>query len=351
MSDIFKDFELIWVVLAPLILVGLFVYDQGKRRRLLDFLLSRKLVSALIVGRSFERRLWKMILRATALLLIACAIMRPQWGSQKVELQRQGIDLAFVVDTSKSMLAEDVQPSRIDRVKQELGYFVDNVLQDDRISLVAFAGTARTLCPMTLDRSAFAIFLDELAIGLIPQGGTDLGRALEAALDSFGDDVRNHKAIMVFSDGEAHGGIPKAVVEEANKLGVRVYTVGVGRDEGVRIPLFDEAGSRVYLKDGEGNVVTTRLEDRILKTVAQQSNEGAYVNLTQGRNNLEKIYLDNVKKIEERELRASKEERKIDRFQWFLAAALILLMLDALIPLGVKRGAEAKPNTTRRVAA
>ncbi len=350
MSDIFADIELVWLVLAPLAMVGIWLWLESTRRKILADLIGKRLVPDMVVGRSGERRFWKLVLRTMAVFLIALAIMRPQWGEDRVEIERRGIDIALVVDTSKSMLAEDVQPSRMERVKQELSYFVENTLREDRVSLIAFAGTARALCPLTLDRAAFEIFLDELDVGVIPQGGTDLGRAIDAALDSFGDDTRNHKAIMILSDGEAHAGVPEEAVKEANKRGVRIYTVGVGHEEGVRIPLEQDDGTRVYLRDKEGNVVTTRLEARILKTIAQRSLDGAYVSLTVGRDNLQKIYLDNVKKIEERELKSSKQVRRIDRFQWFLAAALMLLMVDGLIPEGRPRRHHVHFADERRAA-
>lgn len=334
MSDIFADIELVWLVIAPIAMVAIWLWNESTRKRILADLIGKRLIPNMVVGQSGERRFWKLLIRTVAVLLIALAVMRPQWGEKRIDIERKGIDIALVVDTSKSMLAEDVQPSRMERVKQELGYFVENTLRGDRVALIAFAGTARALCPLTLDRAAFEIFLDELDVGVIPQGGTDLGRAIEAALDSFGDDVRNHKAILLLSDGEAHAGIPEKTIDEANKRGVRIYTIGVGHEEGVRIPIDDDEGGRVYLRDNDGNVVTTRLEARILKTIAQRSLDGAYVSLTVGRDNLQKIYLDNVKKIEERELKSSKQVRRIDRFQWFLAAALILLMIDGLIPEG-----------------
>ncbi len=350
MSDIFADIELVWLVLVPIAFVALWVWLEAKRSSILADLIGKRLIPDMVIGRSGERRFWKLILRTTAVLLIALALMRPQWGEKRVNIQRKGIDLAFVVDTSKSMLAEDVQPSRMKRVKQELAYFVKNTLREDRVSLIAFAGTARALCPLTLDRAAFEIFLDDLDVGVIPKGGTDLGRALQAALDSFGDDVRNHKAILLLSDGEAHGGIPEDVVDEANKRGVRIYTVGVGQEEGVRIPIEGSDGKRTYLRDREDNVVTTRLEARVLKTIAQRSLDGAYVSLTVGRDNLQKIYQDNIKKIEERELKSSKQVRRIDRFQMFLAAALILLMIDALVPEGKPRRGRVVVQAKRKVA-
>lgn len=345
MSALFANDGLAFLLLLPVGHLVLFAWNERRRRALLDELLTRRLVAAMVVGRSPARRRAKAVLRALALAALVLAAMRPQWGTRTVDIRRRGIDLVFVVDTSKSMLARDVQPSRMQRVKQELGWFVANALEDDRIALVAFAGTARTLCPLTLDRPAFAIFLADLDVGVIPEGGTDLDAAIREALATFDDDERNHKAILIFSDGEAHAGVPEAAVAAANKRGVRIYCVGVGYEDGVRIPVVDERGNETFLRDGEGNIVTTRIEDRILKSVAQLAIDGAYVNLTLGRNNLEKIYFDNVKAIEDRELGAARSERKVDRFPWFLAAALLLLGLDFLLAEGRARSELGKEAT------
>lgn len=340
MSALFANDELAFLVIVPIAYLVLQFWNEGRRRALLEDLLTRRLLDAMVVGKSPARRRLKAILRALALLALVLAVMRPQWGTRTVDVRRRGIDLVFVVDTSKSMLARDVQPSRMKRVKQELGWFVTNALEEDRIALVAFAGTARALCPLTLDRPAFDIFLGDLDVGVIPEGGTDLDAAIREALATFDDDQRNHKAVLIFSDGEAHAGVPEKAVERANAMGVRLYCVGVGYEDGVRIPIIDADGNETFLRDGEGNIVTTRIEDRILKSVAQLSIDGAYVNLTLGRNNLEKIYFDNVKSIEERELGAARSERQIDRFAWFLGAALALLALDFLV-------AEGRPRSER----
>ncbi|MCB9834040.1 MAG: VWA domain-containing protein [Planctomycetes bacterium] len=342
MSEIFAHDELAFLLLLPPGYLVLQFWSQSRRRALLEDLLTRRLLDGMVVGFSPGRRVLKTILVTLALTALVLALMRPQWGRRSVEVQRRGIDLVFVVDTSKSMLARDVQPSRIDRVKQELSWFVDHRLEDDRIALVAFAGSARTLCPLTLDRPAFDIFLGDLDVGVIPEGGTDLDAALSEALATFDDDERNHKAILVFSDGEAHAGVPERAIERANARGVRIYCVGVGGSEGVRIPIRDERGNDTYLRDGEGNIVTTRLEEDVLRAIAARGDGGAYVDLTRGGDNLTKIYAANIKSIENKELASARSERRIDRFPWFLGAALVLLALEFLIAEGRSRRREGE---------
>lgn len=345
----FGDVESIWLLCAPIVVAVLAFLAGRARRRAVERLVSARLVGEMVVGLSPGRRTWKTLLIVAAVTLVAIGVMRPQWGTRTVDVARRGIDLVFVIDTSKSMLAEDVRPNRIERVKQDVRYFVQNVVQQDRIALVGFAGTARTLCPLSLDRGAFELFLDELDVGIIQRGGTNLGAAIDEALAAFGDDVRNHKAIILFSDGEAHDGIPDDSLTEARRLGVRIYTIGIGSADGVRIPVLDADGSKTFLKDSDGGIVLTRLDDHILKTIAQRSLDGAYTHLAAGRDNLEKIYLDNIKKIEERELKSRRQVRKLERYQWFLAAALALLMIESMISDGVQLRGALRPG--RRTAA
>ncbi|MEZ6195564.1 MAG: VWA domain-containing protein [Planctomycetota bacterium] len=335
----FAQPEASWLLLVPVAAAALLIWDARRRRALLESLLDRRLVATMVVGAAPGRRRLKGALLVLALAAIAVALMRPQWGTKEVALVRRGIDLVFAIDTSKSMLAEDVAPNRIERVKQDVRWFLRDVVDEDRVGLVAFAGTARTLCPLTLDRGAFEIFLDELDVGAVSRGGTDLEAALRSALAAFGDESPNHKAVILFSDGEGHGGSCDRIVEEARKRGVRIYTIGIGSADGVRIPIVGPDGQRSYLRDGEGNIVLTRLDDRQLKTIAQRSLDGAYTHLSAGRDNLARIYVDNIQKIEERELQSRSEARHVERYGWFLGAALVLLALELLLPEGRRRRA------------
>lgn len=337
MSELFADIELVWLVCLPIGLALLFFFGERKKRRIVSDIVGDRLLGAMVLDHSGERRFWKLLLRVLAVLAIGVALMRPQWGRREVEMRRRGIDIVFAVDTSKSMLAEDVQPNRIERVKQDIRFFANQVVQNDRIALVAFAGTARVLCPLTLDRGAFDIFMDELDIGAVPMGGTDLSAALEESIEAFGDDERNHKAIILFTDGESHEAVSDDLLADVRRRGVRVYTVGIGNEEGVRIPVKAKDGTQTFLKDEAGDIVLTRLDDKMLKTIAQKSLDGAYTHLAAGRQNLVKIYADNIKKIEERELASRRQVRKYERYQWFLAAALLLLALDALVEDGRKK--------------
>lgn len=337
MSELFADIELVWLVCLPIGLALLFFFGERKKRRIVSDIVGDRLLGAMVLDHSGERRFWKLLLRVLAVLAIGVALMRPQWGRREVEMRRRGIDIVFAVDTSKSMLAEDVQPNRIERVKQDIRFFANQVVQNDRIALVAFAGTARVLCPLTLDRGAFDIFMDELDIGAVPMGGTDLSAALEESIEAFGDDERNHKAIILFTDGESHEEVSDDLLADVRRRGVRVYTVGIGNEEGVRIPVKAKDGTQTFLKDESGDIVLTRLDDKMLKTIAQKSLDGAYTHLAAGRQNLVKIYADNIKKIEERELASRRQVRKYERYQWFLAAALLLLALDALVEDGRKK--------------
>ena len=336
MSRVFGDIDKIWILVVPIVLVAIYWYGRRSRRAILREFIGDKLLGRMVVHESPARRWWKAALRIAGVALCAVAVLRPQWGTKDIEVTARGIDIVFCIDTSKSMLAEDVQPNRLERVKQDVRYFVDRVVEQDRIGLAAFAGTARVFCPLTLDRAAFDLFLDELDVTSISKGGTNVRAALEEAVFAFGDDERNHKAIVLFSDGEGHDGVPEKILEEARRRSIRVYTVGIGSTDGERIPIRDAEGNKTWLKDTDGDIVTTRLDDRLLKTIAQKSLDGAYTHLAGGRRNLERIYQDNLSKIEQRELKSRKAVRRLDRYQWFLAPGLILLLLSGVIQDGTR---------------
>lgn len=336
MSEIFGEFERIWLVTVPIALLAIFIWGEYRKKRVLAAFIDGRMIPAMVVWRSPTRRRWKIALRVLAAVLIGCALMRPQWGRREVEVVRRGIDIVFAVDTSKSMWARDVQPNRLERVKQDVRYFANDVVDQDRIGLVAFAGTARVLCPLTADRGAFDIFLDELDVGVVSQGGTDIEAALAESVAAFGDDDRNHKAIVLFSDGETHQAIPEELYAEIEKRRIRVYTVGIGNEEGERIPIVDKDGKTNFLKDDNGDIVLTRLDSRTLMQIAQRSLDGTYVHLAAGRRNLANIYRDNIKKIEERELASARQVRKYERFQWFIGAAFVLLALSVFVADGKK---------------
>jgi Ca-activated chloride channel family protein len=324
----FGDARLLWLLgLVPLLALFLLWARRRATKRLRRFA-DPELLPRLTAAASPARRALKTLLLLGAVFFLALALARPQWGSRMEMVQRKGVDVVIAVDVSLSMLAEDIRPNRLARSKQEIQRFAEK-LDGDRVALVAFAGDAFLQCPLTSDYGAFRVFLDVLEPGLIDAPGTDLGRALEEALKAFPPGVGRHRAIVLLTDGEDHGGRALQVAQEAAKRGVVVHVVGIGSPGGVPIPVEDGSGGRAYKRDARGQVVSTRLDAELLANIARVT--GGELHLAQpGRFEL----LDVLKKInamEKRRFDAEQVARLEERFQLPLAIALALLTLEFLI--------------------
>ncbi len=323
-----------WLGAAVLAAVLLWVFARI-RARITRTLVGPPLLARMIVDVDHPRRRTKAIVLVIALLLLGVTMMRPQWGVVFEKVERKGIDIIFVVDLSRSMLADDVKPNRLQRVTAEIKHFVESTLVSDRIGLIAFAGVSHVQCPLTHDYGAFRLFLDDLDPRIMPRGGTAIEDAMYRAIQAFPDEERNHKAIVLFTDGEDTDGDPQRAAQEAAKRNIRVFCVGIGSPEGSLIPIPDGKGGVSYLKDSEGQVVKSRLDESTLEKVALATN-GAYQRLVGGQDTLGDLYTE-ARKIEGRSLESAQEKRQVDRFQWFAAAALLLLAIEAALPESRRR--------------
>lgn len=273
----------------------------------------------------YRRRafLW---LAAIGFMFIALA--RPQWGFRWEEVRRRGLDIVVVLDTSRSMLAEDIKPSRFQQAKWGIRDLVQR-LRGDRIGLVAFAGSSFLQCPLTVDYAAFLMTLEDLYIGIIPRGGTDVAQALDSAIESFEDTTDSDRVIILVTDGEDHEGKALEMVDRLKDEEIRVFAIGVGTTEGELIPEHEQ-GKSGYYKDRQGHVVKSSLEEGNLEKIALASG-GAYVRSAPGDFGLERIIDQGIARLK----RSDKESRMVksyeERFAWALGAALLLLLLEAAV--------------------
>ncbi len=336
----------LWLYLAPVLIAGgacvlVFGY-RNKLRRLRDFAAGR-LLRQLHTGQCRQRSRLKHVLRLGGIALICVALARPQLGYTVTEVKSRGIDIVFALDASASMRAEDIAPNRLERAKLAIIDLLDRT-QGDRIALVAFAGEASLECPLTLDYSAFRQALDVVSTDLLQTGGTDIAHALEEAEAAFLSNV-NHKIVILVTDGEdlEADGIQRA--ETFGRQGLHVFTVGVGSSEGTRIPVRDRYGRTSNLRDQDGNVVTTTLDETTLKAIAQAGN-GTYENLGVAGQGLERIYNNVATTLPAAELDLRKQRTPIERFQWPLVAAMLLLATEMLITnrRGGMRSVQALPT-------
>ncbi len=317
---------LLWLLVA---LAIFFRWVRALRHRALRRFAEDSLIDSLIVGMSVRRRKIKTASLMLATLFIVIALAQPQWGYHWQRVKREGIDIVIAIDTSKSMLASDVKPDRLERAKMEVSELLDN-LHGDRIALVAFAGNSYTLCPLTLDYGAIKLFLEAVKVGVVPLGGTDIGGAMEDAIKIFEGNVRKYKALIIISDGEDLSGQAERAAEEAGKLGVKIFTVGIGSEAGELIPVDGEAGQKAYLKDREGKLVQTQLREGTLKQIALLTG-GAYVYPTGGRLGLVDLYREKISQMEKKELDEGQKKVYENRFQWPLTIVLILLCFEAIL--------------------
>lgn len=264
-------------------------------------------------------------------LFAILALLGPRMGVSLEKIHRKGVDIIIALDVSKSMDAEDIQPSRLRRAILELEDFLDTV-EGDRLGLVAFAGDAFLQCPLTLDTSAVKIFLDVLDTSLIPVPGTDLGRAIEVALKAFPEKEKKYKVLLLLTDGEDHSHRAVDMAKRASQEGVVIYAIGIGSLEGGVIPLKNEAGEVVgYKKDKAGKVVTTHLDEETLQKIALETG-GKYYRSTTGHLELEKIYKE-IQKMGKKDLGSWEFTHLEDRYQYFLFLALVCFFLSTYLEL------------------
>lgn len=321
-------FFLIWAV--PLVFL-ICVYGMRRRRKILAAFCDVGDLKNLSPMFSLKRRWVKYSLIFLSLLFMAMALSGPQYGFKWQEIERKGVDLFIAIDCSKSMLASDIKPTRLERAKREI-YDLLSMLEGDRAGLVAFAGTAFVQCPLTLDYSAFHMFMNALGPDYLPLGGTDIAGAIEAALDGFSEKEDTEKALIIITDGESTGGDPLEAAKEAKKRGVKIFCIGVGSDDGIPVP--DSEGG--FKKDNQGKIILTRIDEKSLKDIAALTG-GIYVRSVAGDMDLDRIYKQNIRgAMEQKTVSSGKKKIWEDRFQWFLGPAIFFLIIGMGLPSAIR---------------
>ncbi len=317
-----------WLWLAPSV-AAFWWWAFRRRRQALSRFADPALVSVLAGDVAWERRRLKVGLVTAGLLSLLVALVGPQWGFHWEEVRRRGVDIVIALDVSKSMLAEDVKPNRLQRAKLAIQELVP-LLKGDRVGLLAFAGTSFMPCPLTVDYGAFSLTLEEVTTETIPRGGTAIAQAIRASLKAFEGSARGSRALVLITDGEDHEGDPVEAAKEAAKAGVKIFCIGIGTSEGELIPITDEEGHQTFLKDRQGRTVKSRLDEVVLQKVALESG-GSYVRATATAFGLDVIYRERIAKLERQEFESALQKRYEHRFQWPLAVAFLLLGLEPLI--------------------
>ena len=322
---------LYWLMIIPVLII-IYILIRLRQDKVFKRFADVGMRNYLVPQHSSRRSVFKFIV---FLLMIACLILglaNLQSGSKMEEVKREGIDLYIAVDVSNSMNAQDIVPSRLDRSKQAINKLISD-LQGDRLGVIVFAEKAFVQLPITTDYAAAKMFLASV-------------NTISLAMNSFADDERS-KAIIIISDGEDHeNDAAMSAAKEAAKKGIRIYTIGMGLPDGAPIPEYNQYGHMVgYKKDKSGNTIVTRLNEDMLRRIAD-AGSGMYVRANNSNVGLEKIY-DDISKLDKTEIETQVFTDYEDQFQWFVGAAIILLLVLIFMSSG-KKGWETRFNIFER---
>lgn len=317
----------LYVFISVLIVIGLCIYGHRKRA-----VLSRRVM----MNPMPSNRPLKSVFLVAALFFACVSLLDPLYDYEWEIIRKKGVNLIIALDSSRSMLASDLKPTRFDRSRLELKSWLD-ILEGDRIGLVVFSGKARVQCPLTTDYSAFKLILDEMDVGILEDGGTSLYAAVKSALDAFLQSDTGERYLLIVTDGETHDDKLDNAIELAKRHNIKIFTVGLGTREGVPILINSTDHTKEYVKDHEGNIVLTKLDDVSLKRLALETN-GAYVSAEDGSFKLSELYRQYIAPEEGMEFEEQKKKKYHHRFYFPLTLALLLLIISTSIPEQRKRG-------------
>lgn len=319
--------NLAWLWSVPF-LIYFYIYAFKKKDRAIENFCGLNLIDKLAPCHSRGRQKFKALLIVCAVVFLVIALLRPQWGFQWEEIKRKGVDIIIALDLSESMLAEDIKPNRLERAKRKIHDLL-NMLEGDRIGLVAFAGVSFLECPLTLDYNAAKIFLDYLDVDLLPVKGTAIGEAIRTSVEAFGKYAGKSRALILITDGEDLEADPVIAAKAAREAGVKIFAIGVGKEGGAPIPNRNAGGG--FKKDKKGNLIISKLDEESLQEIALETG-GLYVRSVTGDMDLEKIYKEHIRgKMEQGELKTTRRKKWEERFQIFVLLGFILITLESVL--------------------
>lgn len=322
--------QMFWLLFIPLAMLVFFWWSWRVRQKLMEQFIQARLLTGLIAGVSVQRQKIRAGLLVGAVVCLIVALARLQWGYSEEELPDRGLDIVVAVDTSKSMLATDITPNRLARAKLA-ALDLQQQAKSDRTGLVAFAGSAFLECPLTVDDSAFRETVQALDVNSISEGGTAIGDAIDEATKAYkeGD---NYKILVLFSDGEDNDSETNAIeaARRAAKEGVHIFTVGIGTAAGELLQVQNANGEPEYVRDEQGNVVKSHLNEALLRQIAADTG-GSYYSLS-GANTMDALYQRSLAPIPKSETKEQWVKRPYERYQWPLAIGILLLLAEVFFP-------------------
>lgn len=317
-----------WLLLViPVILLLYFAFIFWQRRTRKKFA-SSSMLRYLAPNRSASKAVLKLALVLLAIASLVVALVNPKMGTKMKTVKREGVDIVFAIDVSKSMDAEDIAPSRLEKSKQLVSQILNN-LASDRIGIIAYAGGAFPQLPITTDYAAARMFLQSLNTDMISSQGTAISDAIKLSTTYFDDEQQTNRVLFIISDGEDHEGNVEDITKEAAKKGIRIFTIGVGTEKGGPIPIKRNGIVQNYKKDNQGETVITKLNPATLQEIAEAAS-GSYIDGTVTADVVDQVQ-DDLQNIEKSEFEAKQFADYESHFQWFLGLALALLFLDIFV--------------------
>jgi len=325
------NYNFLWLLWSLPVLVGLFAYSFYRKRQALRFFASDAMLSRMNVSVSVKRQVTKAILLLAAVLAIIVALTQPGWNPRPEKIKRRGRDIVILIDVSRSMLAEDRSPNRLEHAKLAVGDLLD-VVQGDRVGILAFAGTCVLKCPLTQDYGFVRLALADIGPDSVNRGGTNIGDAIRRATDEvFDQQERDFKDIILITDGEDHDTFPEDAANDAAKQGIRIFSIGLGDDqEGSLIPITGPDGRQTFVKDKDGKYHRSRLDSVTLAKIAAATG-GTYWRVGTGYFDLAELYTAAISTGAKKELASTTVLQYDEKFQLFLALALALLIIEAMV--------------------
>ena len=317
-----------WVLgVIPIIALFFLILQIWKHKSQSNFA-DKMLLKRLSPNTSLFKSILKLVVLSLAFASLAIALVNPKIGTKLETVKREGVDIVFAIDVSKSMLAEDIAPNRLEKAKQLVTQIINN-LASDRVGIIAYAGKAFPQLPITTDYAAAKMFLQNMNTDMLSSQGTAINEAIKLAKTYYDDEEQTNRVLIIISDGEDHSDEAASVAEEANEEGIRIFTIGVGDVKGGPIPEKRNGIVLNYKKDNNGETVITRLNEEILKSIASKAN-GVYIN---GKNTNELVDQigEILNKMDKKEFESKQYADFKDQFQWFLGFALFFLFLDIFL--------------------
>ena len=316
-----------WLLFLVLGMVVLFFWTALWRRKTKRLYASAELLKRLSPDQSRFKAMLKLVVLAMAVVCFCIALVNPRVGTKLETVTREGVDIVFAIDVSKSMLAEDVAPSRLEKAQQLTAQIINNLVSD-RVGIIAYAGKAVPQLPITTDYAAAKMFLQNMNTDMLSSQGTAIDEAIQLSRTYFNDAEQTNRVLVIISDGEDHKDLNLGVAKAAAKEGIKIFTIGVGSEKGGPIPLKRDGVVMRYKKNQKGETVITKMNSNTLTAIAEEAN-GLFIQGQNTKQVTEKI-AEILNKLEKKEFEAKEFSEFKDQFQWFLGLGLFFLILDVL---------------------